>query len=375
MSGAFHSKLRLTYGIILIFGIIIGYMLHSVIKAKELEDLRSQVSNLQLEIERLREALPPLRILAERHGIYIGAAVGANQLSIDKYAETLRREFNILTTENALKFEVVHPERDTYSFNEADTIIAFAEANGMKVRGHTLVWHEQLPEWVRQGNYSHEEWVRILQDHIKTVVGKYRGRIYAWDVINEALNDDGSLRNTVWLQNIGPEYIELAFRWAHEADPQALLFYNDYGSEGLGTKSDGVYNLVKSLLERGVPIHGVGLQMHVSLEYFPSPQSVAANIKRLNDLGLDVHVTEMDVRIRMPVTSEELTRQAEIYRDTLKACLSAKNCTAFVIWGFTDRYSWIPSFFSGYGSALILDELYEPKPAYYYIFQTLMENP
>lgn len=363
------------YEIILIFGIIIGYVLHSVIKAKEPEDLRSQVSNLQLEIERLREALPPLRILAERHGIYIGAAVGASQLSIDKYAETLRREFNILTTENALKFEVVHPERDTYSFNEADTIIAFAEANGMKVRGHTLVWHEQLPEWIRQGNYSHEEWVRILQDHIKTVVGKYRGRIYAWDVINEALNDDGSLRNTVWLQNIGPEYIELAFRWAHEADPQALLFYNDYGSEGLGTKSDSVYNLIKSLLECGVPIHGVGLQMPVSLEYFPSTQSVAANLKRLNDLGLDVHVTEMDVRIRMPVTSEELTRQAEIYRDILKACLSAKNCTAFVIWGFTDRYSWIPSFFSGYGSALIFDELYEPKPAYYYIFQTLMENP
>lgn len=134
-----------------------------------------------------------------------------------------------------------------------------------------------------------------MREHVMTVVGRYKGRIYAWDVVNEAMADDGTLRDTIWLRNIGPEYIEMSFRWTHEADPQALLFYNDYGAEGLNIKSNAICNLVKSLLEEGVPIHGVGLQMHVSLENPSNPQEVAANIKRLNDLGLEVHITEMDV--------------------------------------------------------------------------------
>jgi len=138
-------------------------------------------------------------------------------------------------------------------------------------------------------------------------------------------------------------------------------------------KSDAVYRLVKSLLEKDVPIHGVGLQMHVSIEYSPAPQDIGANIKRLNDLGLEVHVTEMDVRLRLPAESTDLVRQAEIYRDVLKACLSSEKCTAFVMWGFTDRYSWIPGFFSGYGSALIFHESYSPKPAYYYILKSLID--
>lgn len=213
----------------------------------------------------------------------------------------------------------------------------------------------------------------ILKNHIYTVVGRYRGRIYAWDVVNEAIADDGSLRRTIWLEKIGPEYIELAFRWAHEADPNALLFYNDYNAEGLGPKSDAVYNLVKNLLEKGVPIHGVGLQMHVSVEWPPNTNDIYANIKRLNELGLEVHITEMDVRIREPATDEDLIRQAEIYRNVLKVCLNAKNCKAFVMWGFTDRYSWIPFFFSGYGSALIFDEDYQPKLAYQYLLTTLQK--
>jgi len=357
----------------LLIGIVIGYAVGFMIREREVEELRQQVSRLSAQIEQLRGVVQPLRVLAEKHGIYVGAAVGADQLRIKEYAETLSREFNILTTENALKFERVHPERNVYSFAEADAIISFAEANGMKVRGHTLVWHNQLPEWITRGNYSREEWIRILHDHVTTVVSRYRGRVYAWDVVNEAVDEDGSLRETIWLRNIGPEYIELAFRWAHEADPEALLFYNDYGAEGMGVKSDAVYNLVKTLLEKGVPIHGVGLQMHISTEYYPAPQQVAANIKRLGDLGLEIHITEIDVRIRLPADSKSLIRQAEIYRDMLEVCLSYKKCTAFVMWGFTDRYSWIPGFFSGYGSALIFDEHYNPKPAYYYILRLLME--
>ncbi|MBS7607075.1 endo-1,4-beta-xylanase [Candidatus Bathyarchaeota archaeon] len=319
-------------------------------------------------------AIPPLRNIAEKCGIYIGAAVERSLLDIPDYAYILKQEFNILTTENALKFGPVHPQPNVYSFGDADYIINFAESNGMRVRGHTLVWHQQLPGWVAQGKYTREEWINILREHIMTVVGRFRGRIYAWDVVNEAIADDGTLRDTVWLRNIGPEYIEMAFRWAHEADPQALLFYNDYGAEGLNAKSDAIYNLVKGLLEKGVPIHGVGLQMHISLENPPNPQEVAANIKRLNELGLEVHITEMDVRIRMPAKWEDLIKQAEIYRDILRVCLTADNCKAFVMWGFTDKYSWIPGYFSGYGAALIFDEFYAPKPAYYYIAATLIEH-
>lgn len=366
---------RIVYRVALILVMIVAiiFIVRGLVIEGEIKKLYDEISDLRRQVMVVRMTVPPLRVLAEKCGIYIGAAVERSLLDIPEYAYTLRQEFNMLTTENALKFGPVHPQPDIYYFDDADRIISFAESNGMKVRGHTLVWHQQLPTWITQGRYSREEWINILREHIMTVVGRYKGRVYAWDVVNEAINDDGTLRDTIWLRNIGPEYIELAFRWAHEADPQALLFYNDYGAEGLNAKSDAIYNLVKSLLEKGVPIHGVGLQMHISLENPPNPQEVAANIKRLNELGLEVHITEMDVRIRTPARWEDLIRQAEIYREILKVCLSAENCKAFVMWGLTDKYSWIPSHFSGYGAALIFDESYKPKPAYYYIAAAFIE--
>jgi len=368
----FFSKKDLALGIVL--GVVIGLVLGYVVSTRDIDDLKSQISNLQSQIEQIRELIPPLRTLAEENGILIGSAVTASYLTEAPYAQTLSREFDILTTENALKFEPVHPSRDQYTFGDADAIVSFAEANGMKVRGHTLVWHQQLPGWITQGTFTREEWKTILHDHITTVVSRYKRRIYAWDVVNEAIDDDGSLRNTVWLQGIGPEYIRLAFEWAHEADPQALLFYNDYGASGSGVKSDAVYNLVKNLTESGVPINGVGLQMHISLESPPVFGDIAANFERLNDLGLEVQVTELDVRLRTPATTEDLTQQANIYRNMLEVCLSADNCTSFVMWGFTDKYSWIPAANPGYGSALIFDESYNPKPSYYALISVLAER-
>ena len=280
-----------------------------------------------------------------------------------EYAETLSREFNLVTPENSLKFGPVHPDRDRYAFGEADLIVDFAEDHRMQVRGHTLVWHNQLPAWLTEGDWAREELADVLHDHIVTVVGRYRGRVVAWDVVNEAVGDSGSLRDTIWLRVIGPEYVDLAFQWAHEADPDARLFYNDYGAEGLGPKSDAIYAMVESMVQRGVPIHGVGLQMHTSLGGCPDPGAVAANIERLAALGLEVHITEMDVRIPEPVTPEKLEAQARIYRDVLRVCVSARGCTAFVLWGFADCHSWIPDFFPGYGAGLIFDENYAPKPA------------
>jgi endo-1,4-beta-xylanase len=280
----------------------------------------------------------------------------------------------MITPENAMKFGPLHPGRDSYDFGDADSIVDFAKSHGMEVRGHALVWHNQLPGWLIGKSWERDELIEVLREHIMTVVGRYRGRIDAWDVVNEAVADDGSLRDAIWLRSIGPDYIDMAFRWAHEADPQARLFYNDYGGEGLGRKSEAIYDLVQGLRRRGVPIHGVGLQMHIGLWPFPSPQDVAANMSRLDALGLEVHVTEMDVRIVSPVTDEKLAEQARIYGDMLRVCLSARNCKAFALWGFTDRYSWIPQFFPGSGWALIFDESYRPKPAYNALSDALV-NP
>ena len=317
---------------------------------------------------------PSLRCLAQARGISIGAAVGFPYLRDEPvFAETLGREFSMLTPENAMKFGLVHPDRDRYDFAGADFIVDFAEAHGMQVRGHTLVWHFQLPSWLTDRTWTRDELIDILREHITTVVGHYRGRVAAWDVVNEAVADDGSLRDTIWLRGIGPEYIDLTFRWAHEADPDAQLFYNDYAAEGLGPKSDAVYDLVQGLVERGVPIDGVGLQMHVSLRWPPDAEAVAANMARLGALGLQVHVTEMDVRIQDGVGTPEqrLAAQARIYRDIVNVCLESSACKAFVTWGFTDRHSWIPAFTGHPDTPLLFDESYRPKPAYYAIMDAL----
>ncbi len=320
------------------------------------------------------EPVLSLRSLAESRSIDIGAAVSAEPLGNElQYRETLAREFSMLTTENALKFGPVHPEPDRYDFADADSIVEFAEANGMKVRGHTLVWHNQLPSWLTEGDWTPGELTQLLREHIMTVVGRYRGRIAAWDVVNEAVADDGSLRDTIWLRNIGPEYIDMAFRWAHEADPDALLFYNDYGGEGLTQKSDAIYRLVEDLVEGGVPIDGVGLQMHVSLGWSPRPENVAANMERLGALGLAVHITEMDVRVQDGKGTEEelLAAQADVYRDMMDVCSGTNICKAFVTWGFTDRYSWIPALTGKPDAPLLFDASYQPKPAWLAVLDAL----
>ncbi len=314
-----------------------------------------------------------LRSLADSQGLRIGAAVAARPLREEPvYAQTLGREFNMLTPENAMKFDALHPERSRYDFDDADAIVNFAGANAMQVRGHTLVWHEQLSPWLVGVEYTRDELIKILREHIWTVVGRYRGRLGTWDVINEAIIGDGSLRDTIWRRKVGPDYIDLAFRWAHEGDPQARLFYNDYGAEVLNRKSDAIYSLVHGLQDRGAPIHGVGLQTHLAMESPPDLEAFIANMNRFAALGLAVHVSEMDVRVKEPITEDKLAAQARVYRDILEACLSSRHCEAFALWGFTDRHSWIPTAYPGTGAALIFDEYYHPKPAYNALMDALV---
>lgn len=313
---------------------------------------------------------PPLRQLAEKHNLLVGVAVAPSWLEDSQYADLLTREFNSVTPENAMKMEVIQPQAGKFDFSEGDAIVEFARQNGMKVRGHTLVWGNQLPTWVLEANLSRDEWIEVLRQHITTVVSHYKGvnndgTVFAWDVVNEAIGLQGELFDNFWLQKIGPEYIALAFEFAHQADPDALLFYNDNGGEGLNAKSQGIYNLVKGLLDAGVPIHGVGLQMHTAPGVAPSGQELVANIRRLGELGLIVHITEMDVRTQYSSAplEKKLQDQALVYRQVMEACLVSPNCTGFYTWGLTDRYSWIPGLTGKPDFPLLFDEQYQPKPA------------
>lgn len=325
------------------------------------------------EIDQTTE-VPSMRLLAKQHDLFIGTAADPGYLQNDSAAsQLLAREFNMLVPEVAMKWEIIHPEPERYDFSRGDALVTFARQHGMAVRGHVLVWDLQMPAWVTNGQFTRQEWMQILCTHIKSVVSHYRGQIYAWDVVNEAVNQDGTLRNTFWMNKLGPEHIAMAFQWAREADPNAKLFYNDNGGEGLNPKSQGIYALVQGLQQTGVPIDGVGMQMHTSLDGAPPTIELSANMQRLAELGLEIHITEMDVRLQYSTSDNEtkLAQQADIYQQVLSVCLSVHNCKAFLTWGLTDRYSWIPGFTGKPDAPLLYDKDGVPKPAYFAIVKLL----
>jgi len=335
---------------------------------------RANVTNISNQ-----ETTNSLRELADRNDIYIGAAVYSDHLDDPIHAETLSREFNMLTPENEAKACVIQPELGQFDFRKFDKLVAFAEQNNMIIHGHNLVWHQCVPNWLANGNYSRDEAIQLLRDHIMTVVGRYKGRIAIWDVVNEAIADDGSgLRDTPWRRLIGDDYIELAFQFAHEADPDALLFYNDYGAEGMNAKSDAIYKVVKDFVERDIPLHGVGLQSHFTLGTIPA-EAMSRNMERLGELGLQVQITELDVRYEGETNEKILQQQADDYRQVMETCLSSPYCTAFITWGVSDKFTWLRDGNLGFFNnptvePLLFDEDYQPKPAYYAVLDTLARH-
>jgi endo-1,4-beta-xylanase len=325
-----------------------------------------------------RAALPPagtLRQAAEARHITIGAAAASRYLTEAEYSAILGSEFSQLQAENEMKFGPIHPRPDTdskpYDFKGGDALVAFAQSHNMVVRGHTLVWHNQLPDWVTKGSYHPARLADILHGHIKTVMAHYASKVYAWDVVNEAFNDDGTMRDTIWYDQpgigagAGTKYIEQALRWAREADPGAKLFYNDYDAEEVNEKSDAIYAMAKDFKVRGVPLDGIGFQAHVGL-YFGDPAKLASfakNMDRFAKLGLELHITELDVRLN-DSSPASLTAQAKLYGDITTLCVQQPACKLLQTWGFTDKHSWIPSFYKGQGWALLWDDKYQKKPAY-----------
>jgi endo-1,4-beta-xylanase len=318
-----------------------------------------------------------LRDLAARRGFYVGAAVNTMVLARDeKYRETLAREFNCVVAENTFKFERIHPRKDGYDFAQADALAEFAAANGMKLRGHTLVWHKQLPAWLEKSHPSRDEAIAIMRDHIQTLVTRYKGKVWAWDVVNEAIEEDGSgmRKKSFWYETIGPDFVEMAFRFAREADPDVILYYNDYENEGMDAKGNAVYELVRDLKKKGVPVDGVGWQMHVE-NGFKIGDVHRENARRLVALGLELSMTEVDVRMKLPATPAALETQAATYADIARFALTEPGFKAFVTWGFTDKFSWIPGWYKGQGAALPFDAEYGVKPAYRDLRETLAKAP
>ncbi|HEY6292668.1 MAG TPA: endo-1,4-beta-xylanase [Terriglobia bacterium] len=323
---------------------------------------------------------PSLREAAGRIGLLVGVAVDPVHFSEAAYAGTLAREFNMVEPENVMKWRHTEPARGQFDFDPGDQVVAFAKAHQMRVRGHNLLWAVRNPAWLAGGHFTAPELREIMHQHIARVSGHYAGKVFAWDVVNEAFDGHGRLSHSIWfdqpgigLAGQGTAYIEQAFRWAREADPKALLFYNDYAAEGPNAKSDAIYAMVKDFRRRGVPIDGVGLQMHLSLQKAATGSSLAsldANISRLAGLGLQVHITEMDVGLPLgadgqPSDPAGAQRQADLYGQVARACATNPGCTAFQTWGFTDKYSWIPVFTHGQGGAgLLFDAEYKPKLSY-----------
>ena len=317
----------------------------------------------------------------------IGVAVNISSLQGEDSA-LIVREFNSITPENDMKIGPIHPAEDEYNWKNADAIVAFAERNKLRVRGHNLVWHfeSQTPKWIfkdKDGNQASKELVlQRLKDHITKVVSRYKGKLYAWDVANEVISDkpDEYLRPSEWYKICGEEYIAKAFQWAHEADPNALLFYNDY-NEISPVKREKIYRLVKSLKDAGVPIHGVGLQGHWAINE-PSVGQLDSTLKRFADLGVKIQITELDISVYpkehdareskpedadTTFTPEKENAQIEKYKMCFELFRKYKNVISGVtFWNISDKYSWLDNFpvKNRKDYPLLFDQNLKPKKAY-----------
>jgi endo-1,4-beta-xylanase len=323
-----------------------------------------------------------LRALAAKIGLRFGTALIPQDIETPSYAAIAGSQFSVVTPGNGMKWQIVEPAPGSYDWSQADQLVAFARANRQLIRGHTLLWHNQLPDWlttgVANGTITAPQLRELLRQHIMIEVTRYRGKIWQWDVANEFFLDSdpsGIDPNNFWIAALGPDIIPQAFRWAHEADPGALLFYNDYniaGEDGTNAKSDAVYAWLKEQLAAGVPIMGIGNQGHLDTQYGFSGALFQQDLERYASAGVKVAITEADVRTfvnnatdQVPTDSLAVFAQPYEYSQMLKAALAVPDVISFTVWGFTDSDSWVPGTFAGEGYAAIYDVHQQPKNAYY----------
>ncbi len=302
---------------------------------------------------------------------HFGAAVNASLLrSNANYKALVVKEFSSITAENAMKFSATHPAENTYNWTDADEIVTLAQLNGKRIHGHTLNWYKSLPLWVTNFTGDAAAWENLLKTHIQTVVGHFKGKVASWDVVNEAFEDNGTLRNSIWVQKLGADYIARAFQYANQADPSALLFYNDYGHEYSVAKRTAILNLVNDLKARGIPIHGIGLQMHT--RYNQTDANIEAAIVSAAATGLKVHIAELDIALNpdnissLTYTTSLANLQAAKYKFIVKTFNAIPKAQQYGIttWNVTDADSWIPTEYNRPDWPLPFDKLYQRKAAY-----------
>ncbi|KAK2058577.1 family 10 glycosyl hydrolase [Colletotrichum caudatum] len=299
---------------------------------------------------------------------YFGCATDNGELGDTAYVNILKNNkmFGQITPGNGQKWQFTEPSQGSFSYTGGDQITQFAESNGQLIRCHTLVWYSQLPDWVSSGTWTKDQLTSIIETHISNVAGHYKGQCYAWDVVNEALEEDGTYRDSVFHKVLGTDYIPISFKAAAAADPDAKLYYNDYNIELPGGKQKEVLNIIKSVIASGARIDGVGLQAHLTVGSAGSRSDLRSVLQSFVDAGAtEVAYTELDIRhSSVPANDAAQQQQAQDYVNVVGACLDVAQCVGITIWDFTDKYSWIPSVFPGTGEALPWDKDLNPKPAY-----------
>ncbi len=304
-------------------------------------------------------------------GFPIGVVINPDLLYADtQYSRIAAQDFNSITPENIFKPFYLHPERGVFFWDEADKLADYCLNHKKRLHGHTLIWHEQLPEWIKNYSGSSAEWEQIFKSHIQTIVAHFKGRVAGWDVVNEAFNDDGTLRNSIWRQKLGDGYIARAFMYAHEADPDAQLFYNDFDLESNPLKRSAVITFLNSIRQQGVVIDGIGLQTHVNI-YFPGADEIAKAMQEVAKAGYKVHISELDISINPK--GGAIQNQAALYQMQAELMvkiianyrqLPAKVQYGITVWGISDKDSWIPYYFNREDYPLLYDGNYKPKPVY-----------
>ena len=329
-----------------------------------------------------------IRELAKERGRFIGTILNSEWFNDDiepQFEEIHKTQFNVVVAENEMKFDATEPKENEFNFEKGDKMVKYAQANGLRVRGHALAWHSQVASWVNDYKGQKEKLLAVLKNHITKVVSHYKGKVAEWDVVNEAINDeynaDWRSQGSVWYEGIGAEFLDSAFVWAHEADPDAELCYNDYSIEwGLreGSKASFVVEQVKRWKKNNIPITCVGTQTHIEIAHETTPQNVRALAKALAELDITLNITELDIGFPKGsagnLGAADYAKQGHLYRQFMDVFLEEPNMGEFVIWGLTDAHSWLDDQ-QGKTEGLLYDKQYKPKPAFDSVMASLKAHP
>jgi endo-1,4-beta-xylanase len=308
----------------------------------------------------------------------IGTAIDVLELANDPvYKSIAIKQFNSITPENIFKAEYLHPEPNLFNWTEADSLISFCQQYNKRLHGHTLIWHQQVPQWMLEYQGSTADWEQLMKVHIQTIMLHFKNKVKAWDVVNEAFNEDGTLRNSIWKQKIGVSYIEKAYLYAQEADPNALLFYNDYNLESNPTKRNSVLALLNNLRNKGLKIDGIGIQMHINT-YYPESSQIASAFQEIAAADYKIHVSELDISVNplakdIDPNEKLFTEQANLLGSVVTNynMIPEQYQYGITFWGISDKNSWIRTYYNKEDYPLLYDDNYLPKSCYCKLIKTL----